>query len=126
MNERPDKYPDWALEDITEEIVDDNGKVVEQSNVYEPPQVKKQYGVLNRTTMGRQWFNWLFRYIANWIKYLDAPPVYLAADAPPVADFPLGKIIYITNKGNNGSAGIPAFNDGSSWRQVHSGKDINS
>lgn len=126
MNERPDKYPDWALEDKVETIVDDNGKTIEQNNVYEPPQVKKQYGVLNRTTMGRQWFNWLFRYIDNWIKYLDAPAVYTVATAPNPTTMPLGKIIYITDKGSNGSNGIPAFNDGTSWRKVNNGKDINS
>ncbi len=124
MNERPDKYPDWALENITEEIVDDNGKVVEQRNVYEPPQVKKQYGVLNRTTMGRQWFNWLFRYVANWIRYLDAPPVYTIATAPDPTAFPVGKIIYISDEPAGGFNGIPAYTDGIRWRQVNNGREI--
>lgn len=124
MNERPDKYPDWALEDIVESVIDDNGKIVELGNVYEPPQVKKQYGVLNKTTMGRQWFNWLFRYAVNWIKYLDAPPTYTVATLPDPTAFPLGKIIYVSDVVVGVFTGIPAFTDGTRWRQVNNGDEI--
>lgn len=124
MNERPDKYPDWALQDITEEIIDDNGKVIEQGNVYEPPQVKKQYGVLNKTTMGRQWFNWLFRYVNNWIKYLDEPATFKVGTVPLPEYMPVGKTIFIVGKSINGSKGAQAINDGEKWRFTHNYKEI--
>ena len=124
MNNRPDKLPEWALEERIESISDDNGKIIEQSNIGEPPQVKKQYGLLHNNFMGRQWFNWLFKYINAWIRYLDEPITYTSDNLPEISEMPIGKIIYVTDKSTNGSNGIPAFNDGNRWCQINNGKEI--
>jgi hypothetical protein len=126
LNDRPDKYPDWALEDITEPVVADDGKIVQQANVYEPPQVKKNYGILNNTTMGRQWFNWLFRYVDNWIKYLDDPAPSMVSELPDPKNFPLGKEIFITDIKVQGFNGVKVYNDGERWRFLHNCKEVKS
>lgn len=105
--DRPDKYPDWAINDVVNPI---SG----QNNVIEPPQAKKNNGWDYRDKGARNWFNWLGRYTANWIKYLDAPVVYTVATLP-ANTLPLGKIIYVSNE--SGGA-VPAFNDGTNWRRV--------
>ncbi len=104
---RPDKYPDWAINDVIDPI---SG----QNNVIEPPQVKKDNGWGYRDKGARNWFNWLSRYTCNWIKYLDAPVTY-TVNTLPSNNLPIGKIIYVSDE--TGGA-VPAFNDGTNWRRV--------
>jgi hypothetical protein len=113
--DRPDKYPDWAMNDVVEPI---SG----QNNVIEPPQVKKDEGWGYRDKGARNWFNWLSRYTANWIRYLDAPATFTVGTVPLNVNYPLGKTIYVTDAA--GGAQL-AYNNGTNWLRVRDGTIIN-
>ena len=61
---KPDKFPDWA----TEEQID---PVSGQNNVVEPPDIRKQSGWTRREIPPRQWFNWLAKKTAEWLRWFE-------------------------------------------------------
>lgn len=63
MAQKPLLYPEWASHDVR----DPN---TQQYNVVEPPQERKDVGWIIEKPP-RQWFNWLFRTIYDWIMWLD-------------------------------------------------------
>lgn len=60
----PTEYPDWALSNAVDPI---SG----QPNVVTPPLEKQDKGWAFGEFPPRQWFNWLGRWTALWIKYLS-------------------------------------------------------
>jgi hypothetical protein len=106
--QRPDKYPEWATNNVVSPIT-------KQNNAIEPPTSHKNFGYEAFEQVGRNWLNWLFRYFSNWITYLDSPDPFTVATLPTVSTYPLGKIIFVTDE-SGGS--VPAFNDGTNWRRV--------
>lgn len=61
---KPDKFPDWA----TEEQID---PVSGQANFVEPPDSRKQSGWTRREIPPRQWFNWLSKKNAEWLRWFE-------------------------------------------------------
>jgi len=59
----PSSFPDWAVQNQVDDV---SG----QNNVLVPPPEKQQYGWSRLEFPVRQWFNWLFRTINDWIQYL--------------------------------------------------------
>lgn len=111
---RPDKYPDWAT-------IDDVDLISYQNNVIEPPQVKKDKGWSYREKGARNWFNWLSRYTARWIRYLDEPPTYTVATLPSASSLPLGKMVFVTDIGLYSRH---LYTDGVNWREVSNGSIV--
>lgn len=60
----PSQLPEWALQNQID-------PVSLQNNVLTPPSVMMQYGFYRKQFPPRQWFNWLFRTIYDWIAYLS-------------------------------------------------------
>lgn len=94
--QRPDKFPDFAVhvnqyppyEDGSDNDVTDPTTL--QNNSVEPDDGKKRTGFLYNEKPPRQHFNWLFRKIAQWIRYLDSEPTILHF----YVDLPGGTPIY--------------------------------
>jgi len=112
MADRPEKFPDWALDNVVD-------PVSFQNNVVEPPDARKLSGWTRFEVPPRQWFNWLFRITTLWIRYLDSR--VSKADAFTVATLPsasargAGAMIYVSNE--TGGA-VLAFSDGTDWRRT--------
>lgn len=75
MADKPDKFPDWALE---EEVDPVSG----QLNRVEPPEFRKETGWQRREIPPRQWFNWQAWLTGKWIRWIedrisDATTVFL-------------------------------------------------
>ncbi len=67
---KPTKFPQWA----TDANGNDNDVVNPtsgQNNVVEPPAAKKLLGWDFKEKPPRNWFNWLARLTAQWLKWLD-------------------------------------------------------
>ena len=64
MAVRPTKYPKWATMDVIDPVTGVN-------NVGEPTDEKKPLGYFPQEPVSRQWLNWLFRTVNQWIEYLD-------------------------------------------------------
>lgn len=64
MPTKPNEYPDWATEDQIDPV---SG----QNNVLEPPPTKKESGWDRSEIPPRQWFNWLLRKTAAWLRWLE-------------------------------------------------------
>ena len=62
---KPTKKPTWAS-------TLQNGPVYGQPNYAEPPTAQKTYGFSELSLIPRQWVNWLFRTIKEWIDYFEA------------------------------------------------------
>jgi hypothetical protein len=62
MADRPDHFPEWAVDD---EIDDVSG----QNNVVEPPEERKASGWTRREIPPRQWQNWLSRFVWQWLAW---------------------------------------------------------
>lgn len=60
---QPDQFPDWAMLDVVDGVSHIN-------NVIAPPLEKQDSGWARQEFPPRQWFNWLGRYTARWIRYL--------------------------------------------------------
>ena len=60
----PSALPLWAVQNQID-------PVSLQNNVLVPPAVMMQYGFYRKQFPPRQWFNWLFRTINDWIAYLS-------------------------------------------------------
>jgi len=60
---QPDQFPDWAMLDVVDGVSHIN-------NVIAPPLEKQDSGWARQEFPPRQWFNWLGRYTAKWIRYL--------------------------------------------------------
>jgi len=60
----PTELPQWAVDNQIDPVSN-------QNNVLDPPPVMKQYGFYRKQFPPRQWFNWLFRTIYDWIAYLS-------------------------------------------------------
>lgn len=69
MATRPDKFPEFALDDVVDSV---SG----QPNVSEPPSELKNSGWIRKQKPPRQYFNWLHRLTHNWLKYLDEREEY--------------------------------------------------
>lgn len=63
MAQKPLLYPEWASQDVRD-------PKTQQYNVVEPPEERKDIGWIIEKPP-RQWFNWLFRTIYDWILWLD-------------------------------------------------------
>src|SRR5574343_894116 len=64
LTARPSDFPDFALLDATDPT---SG----QLNAIQHPLAWQNYGFTRLEKPARQWFNWLYRTIANWLHYLD-------------------------------------------------------
>lgn len=111
---RPDKFPEWAINDVVENVIY-NDETFTINNVIEPPAAKKAAGWGYQDIAIRNWMNWLGRTTYQWLQYLDAPEICLVASLPSNITYPLGKIIYVSDE--SGGA-VPAFNDGTNWRRI--------
>lgn len=65
MATRPDKYPEWASQDVQDPIA-------LSDNVIEPPPEKKLIGWSRLEKPPRNWMNWLDRKTYQWIAYFDS------------------------------------------------------
>lgn len=69
---QPTNLPEWASTYETETNVD--GRLV--PNRFEPPSELKTSGLKSGVPLGRQWLNYQFNLIYEWLKYLkDFPAV---------------------------------------------------
>ncbi len=59
----PSLFPNWATDDQVD-------PVSQQNNVQLPPPEKQLYGFARLEFPPRNWFNYLFRTINNWLMYL--------------------------------------------------------
>lgn len=109
--EKPDKYPRWASDKVRNEI---NGEY----NIYEPPEQKKDMGWDLNEVPPRQWFNWLFRMINDWIVYFDyglhRPKTYLKSTLPDAAGCK-ARMVFVSNV----DGGTLAFSDGTNWKKIN-------
>jgi len=64
MADKPTKYPRWATTDVIDPVTGIN-------NAGEPTDEKKLNGYFPQEPVARQWINWLFRTINQWIEYFD-------------------------------------------------------
>jgi hypothetical protein len=64
MVNKPTFYPNWATEDQVD-------PVSLQNNVLTPPSEKQLEGFARLEFPPRNWFNWLFRTINDWIIWFD-------------------------------------------------------
>lgn len=88
---KPDKYPDWATDDVIDVVSAKN-------NVVEPPAYKQTIGFSYRERANRQFFNFLFRYISKWIRYFDyygTTVVATTVDLPAAPAANEGRLFYI-------------------------------
>lgn len=63
MADKPDKFPDWALEEQADPV---SG----QLNRVEPPEFRKETGWQRREIPPRQWFNWQAWLTGRWIRWI--------------------------------------------------------
>lgn len=109
---KPSKFPKWATTQVED-------PVSKQNNFSEPPDSKKQTGWDRLEYPPRQWLNWLFRVINQWIEWLDGNrgqlDTFNVADLPSASDRGIGHMVYVLDE-TGGS--VPAFSDGSDWRRV--------
>ena len=110
-SEKPNKYPRWASSNIKNDISHEN-------NVYEPPEQKKDIGWDLNEVPPRQWFNWLFKTINEWITYFDQhlnrPKIYTKAKLPDAASSK-AQIVFVSNV----DGGTLAFSDGANWKKIN-------
>jgi hypothetical protein len=64
MATKPIVKPNWATDNQVDPIS-------EQNNVVEPPGTRKQFGFTRLEIPPRQWVNWLFRVLSQWVDYFD-------------------------------------------------------
>ena len=64
MADKPEKFPDWAIEDEVDEV---SG----QLNVVEPPAQRFDSGWTRREIPPRQWMNWLARKTGLWFRWVE-------------------------------------------------------
>jgi len=62
---KPNKYPEWAKNLVRDEIN-------KEFNRYEPPQAKKDIGWVRGEVPPRQWVNYQYNLINEWIEYFDS------------------------------------------------------
>lgn len=84
MATRPDKFPDWATDDVVSPIST-------QNNVVEPSAAKKTLGWDYREKPVRQFMNWLQRYYALWIRYLDEGKLTTTENLSDLDDVPTAR-----------------------------------
>lgn len=65
MATKPTIIPEWATDDVN--IINAQGEPI--PNVLTPPDAAIQSGWVDRFPR-KQWFNWLGRYVGDWVKYL--------------------------------------------------------
>lgn len=65
MATRPSNFPEWATLDQIDPVSGSN-------NSLQPPPQKALYGFARLEFAPRNWFNWLFKTINEWIEYFDA------------------------------------------------------
>jgi hypothetical protein len=87
MTARPSVFPDWALLDATDPT---SG----QNNVVEPPAAWKNYGWSYTEKPPRNYWNWLGRWTANWLHYLDEQRLYTLQDLPSLIVQPAGETTF--------------------------------
>lgn len=106
---RPTKYPRWAS------VLTQNS-TNKQYNIYEPPEQKKDIGWDFKDRPPRQWFNWLFSVINQWITYFDTTnngTAYLSTNLPPASEN-LGRVLFVSNI----DGGTLVFSNGTNWRKL--------
>lgn len=113
---KPNKYPRWASEVVRNQLN-------KEYNIYEPPEQKKDIGWDLNEVPPRQWFNWLFRLINDWIAYFDyslnKPQEYLKAELPDPSKCKR-QIVFVSDI----DEGALAFSDGVRWRKINSERGI--
>jgi hypothetical protein len=112
---KPDKYPRWASNIVKNDIN-------KEYNIYEPPEQKKDIGWDLNDVPPRQWFNWLFKVINDWIVYFDSTnnsPIYTSGTLPD-ASSNKGSIVFVSDVGS----GTLAYSDGTSWKKISIGGNI--
>ncbi len=109
--DKPTKYPRWASKNVRHEIN-------KEYNIYEPPEQKKDIGWDLNEVLPRQWFNWLFRIINDWIVYFDyflnRPKIYLKAELPDASKCK-AQMVFVSDEGS----GTLAFSDGINWKKIN-------
>lgn len=108
---KPSKFPRWASSVVRNEINS-------EYNIYEPPEQKKDIGWELNEVPPRQWFNWLFRMINDWLVYFDhrlnKPQGYLKAKLPDPKKYK-AQIVFVKDV----DGGMLAFSDGKNWKQIN-------
>ena len=70
MATKPDKFPEWANDNPTDPVSGQSARVA-------PPQSKKDSGWSREEVPPRQWFNWLFWKINQWVVWFEDRVEYL-------------------------------------------------
>ena len=70
MATKPDKFPEWANDNPTDPTSGQSARVA-------PPQSKKDSGWSREEVPPRQWFNWLFWKINQWVVWFEDRVEYL-------------------------------------------------
>ena len=114
--EKPTKYPEWASDDVRHPLNN-------EYNVYEPPEQKKALGWDLHEAPPRQWLNWLFRLIHQWIVYFDyflhRPKTYLRADLPKATECQ-AQLLFVSDL----DGGVLVFSNGQRWHKINSSEEI--
>lgn len=112
MTDRPDQFPDFALDDRIDPIAN-------TPNVVTPDSEKIQFGWAFGATAPMNIMNWIHRYTGLWLHYLDErlnkPESYGVATAPSASTRGAGAMIYVTDEIGGSTL---AFSDGSNWRRT--------
>lgn len=99
------KYFIWAKNDVVDQI---SG----QNNTIEPPTEIKLSGFLFKSTLPRNWFNYILRYITG---RLNRPANVNKASLPAAASRGAGYMLYVVDE----DGGMLVYSDGNNWRKVH-------
>ena len=112
MTTRPDQFPDFAL-------LDRQDPILNAPNVVTPDAAHVNYGWAYSEPAQMNWMNWIHRYSGLWIRYLDErlnkPESYGVATAPSASTAGAGSTVYITD--DIGGSTL-AFSDGTNWRRT--------
>lgn len=112
MTDRPDQFPDFALEDRQDPILN-------VPNVVTPDSSHIDYGWAYKEPAPMNWMNWIHRYTALWIRYLDErlnkPESYTVGTLPSASTAGAGAMTYVTDDVGGSTL---AVSDGTNWRRT--------
>lgn len=115
MTNRPNQFPDFAL-------LDRQDPILNAPNVVTPDASHIDYGWAYAEPAQMNWMNWIHRYSSLWIRYLDErlnnPEEYGVATLPSPSDPSVRRFVYVTD---DIGGQTPAYRDGTNWRRFSDG-----
>lgn len=107
--EKPNKFPEWAKNLVQDEVN-------KEFNRYEPPQAKKDVGWSRGEVPPRQWVNYQYNLINQWLEYLytalHKPTHYATKTDLPDPTTSEGWMVYIDDEDSL------AISNGTKWRKI--------